>query len=284
MGFDGYKEAKYHDSKISLLLEKHPPEYSEHLREWLCFCRTLITGLQLIEATALKSVAPMPEQNDYDAKIQTKTITVSEFVGMKDTIINYRDEVEYLKTWLQEIREAGEPFWETYKYCGLLDNEVIGCIINDRFEGLEQKRKNPLKGKHFRRLTEALREVKDDKAKIDRPSIVCLCGSTRFMDAFFDIGWSFTLDGWIVLSVGVCKHGPPDHVGEFLGPDVCKQLDELHKRKIDLCDEVFVLDVNGYIGDSTRSEIEYAQKTGKVIKYLSRELPDYKEPEANHGN
>lgn len=100
-----------------------------------------------------------------------------------------------------------------------------------------------------------------------KPKIVCLCGSTRFMQAFFDAGWEFTLKGYIVLSVGVCKHAE-HHGGEALGKDIVKKLDELHLRKIDLADEVYILNVNGYIGESTSKEIEYAIEKGKSIKYL----------------
>jgi len=106
--------------------------------------------------------------------------------------------------------------------------------------------------------------TKEDLKK--KPPIVCLCGSTRFMDAFFEAGWSFTLLGYIVLSVGVCKHAE-HHGGEALGQDVADMLDELHFRKIDLADQVFVLNIDGYIGDSTRKEIEYAEKIGKPVIY-----------------
>lgn len=102
---------------------------------------------------------------------------------------------------------------------------------------------------------------------MDKPPIVCLCGSTRFMDAFFEAGWEFTLKGYIVLSVGVCKHAE-HHGAEALGQDVVVRLDELHLRKIDLADEVHILNVGGYIGESTRKELEYAQKQGKKITYL----------------
>lgn len=102
------------------------------------------------------------------------------------------------------------------------------------------------------------------------PKIVCLCGSTRFMDKFFEVGWDFTLKGYIVLSVGVCKHAT-DHGGEALGQEVADKLDELHLRKIALADEVYILNVNGYIGDSTRKEIEYARSIGKPISYLEPE-------------
>ena len=105
----------------------------------------------------------------------------------------------------------------------------------------------------------------------DRPSgfpeIVCLCGSTRFMDEFHSANWELTLAGYIVLSVGVCKHAE-HHGAEALGQDVAEKLDELHKRKIDLSNFVMVLNVGGYIGESTRSEIEYAKSQGKMIVYL----------------
>ncbi len=77
----------------------------------------------------------------------------------------------------------------------------------------------------------------------------------------------FTLEGKIVLSVGVCKHAE-HHGAEALGKGVVDRLDELHLRKIDLADSVFVLNVDGYIGESTAKEIEYAEKTGKPIEYL----------------
>lgn len=101
-----------------------------------------------------------------------------------------------------------------------------------------------------------------------KPTVICLCGSTRFVDYFHAINWELTLKGIIVLSIGVVKFGPVDHVGESLGIDVANQLDELHLRKIDLADEVFVLNVDGYIGESTRKEIDYAKSTGKIVRYL----------------
>ena len=100
-----------------------------------------------------------------------------------------------------------------------------------------------------------------------RPPIVCLCGSTRYMEAFFAAGWQATLAGHIVLSVGVCKHAR-DHGAEALGPAVAERLDELHKRKIDLADWVCILNVYGYVGPSTRSEIEYAIEHDKPIRVL----------------
>ena len=109
-----------------------------------------------------------------------------------------------------------------------------------------------------------------------RPTIVCLCGSTRFMEAFFAAGWELTLLGQIVLSVGVCKHvGPGGHGAEAISQECADRLDELHLRKIDLADWVLVLNVAGYIGDSTRREKEYAETIGKRVVLLTEwENPD----------
>lgn len=98
-----------------------------------------------------------------------------------------------------------------------------------------------------------------------RPPIVCLCGSTRFMDAFHKANLDLTMAGTIVLTVG-CDTKSDDAL-ELTGDDKAK-LDELHKRKIDLADSILVLNVDGYIGASTTSEIEYAQAHGKAVEFL----------------
>lgn len=113
----------------------------------------------------------------------------------------------------------------------------------------------------------------------ERPVIVCLCGSTRFYAAFQEANYRETMAGKIVLSVGFYRPSPQSEAektryqgthDESWGctPEQKIALDELHKRKIDLADEVLVLNVGGYIGASTRSEIEYATKRGKPVRYL----------------
>jgi hypothetical protein len=113
------------------------------------------------------------------------------------------------------------------------------------------------------------------------PEKVCLCGSTRFFRAFDDWNYRFTLKGKIVLSIG-CNTKSDKGLG--LTSEDKSRLDELHKRKIDLADWVFVLDVDRYIGDSTRSEIDYAMAHGKLVRFLSLECVDYKEPQGNYHN
>lgn len=108
-----------------------------------------------------------------------------------------------------------------------------------------------------------------------RPKIVCLCGSTRFADAFQRANFQLTIAGQIVLSIGCNTKSDSDllALGE-LTEDAKTALDELHKRKIDLADEILVLNVGGYIGTSTRSEIEYARCLGKPVRFLENPLRD----------
>lgn len=102
----------------------------------------------------------------------------------------------------------------------------------------------------------------------DIPPIVCLCGSTRFVEQFNDARKGFTYQGYIVLSIEIVTTQAADADPQHVNPERKAMLDELHKRKIDLSDYVFVLNVGGYIGESTRSEIMYAASIGKPIGYL----------------
>lgn len=102
--------------------------------------------------------------------------------------------------------------------------------------------------------------------------VITLCGSTRFKDAFMEAQKKLTLEGNIVISVGLFGHSGDEEVWEGMSEDTLTQtkrmLDDMHKRKIDMADEIFVLNVDGYIGESTRSEIAYAHSTGKAVRYL----------------
>lgn len=102
----------------------------------------------------------------------------------------------------------------------------------------------------------------------DRPEIVVLCGSTRFFDEFRRQNLRLTREGVIVLSIGCDTKSDGDLFGQVDVEALKARLDELHKRKIDLADSVLVLNVGGYIGESTRSEIAYAERLGKPITYL----------------
>lgn len=126
-------------------------------------------------------------------------------------------------------------------------------------------------GEHPTPSAASVRSALDTTFGADRPTIVVLCGSTRFDDQFQEANYRLTMAGRIVLSVGFYPHASAEHGhGEGVGHNSAEKitLDELHKRKIDLADEVHVLNVDGYIGESTRSEIAYAEAAGKPITYL----------------
>ena len=100
---------------------------------------------------------------------------------------------------------------------------------------------------------------------IQNYKIVTLCGSTRFKEQFMEAQKRLTLEGCIVISIGLFGHSGDDDVWK---PDVKEMLGDMHLRKIDMADEIFVINVGGYIGESTKREIAYAEQTGKTIKYL----------------
>ena len=102
--------------------------------------------------------------------------------------------------------------------------------------------------------------------------VITLCGSTKFKDEFLRVQKELTLKGNIVISVGLFGHSGDNEVWENMDEGTLtktkEMLDDMHTRKIDMADEIFVINVDGYIGESTRSEIEYAKANGKAISYL----------------
>jgi hypothetical protein len=115
---------------------------------------------------------------------------------------------------------------------------------------------------------------------INGVKLICLCGSTRFTAEMLVIQWNLTKQGNVVLSWCALPNSyfqenqyelSPNrtHIGDKEG--VKEIVDEVHKRKIDLSDEVFVINIGGYIGDSTTSEILYAMLNGKPVKFLEPE-------------
>ena len=109
---------------------------------------------------------------------------------------------------------------------------------------------------------------------MEKPEIICMCGSTRFGDLMSIASWELEKLGKIVLRVNYL----PQWYGEFKGYNenahyadqegLKEKLDELHFKKIDMCDRVYVCNYHGYVGESTRNEINYAESVGKPITYL----------------
>jgi len=100
---------------------------------------------------------------------------------------------------------------------------------------------------------------------IGKYKIVTLCGSTKFKDEFIAEQKRLTLEGNIVISVGLFGHAGDN---EVWSESTKEMLDDMHKAKIDLADEIFVINPGRYLGESTISEIEHANKTNKPVKYL----------------
>ena len=109
---------------------------------------------------------------------------------------------------------------------------------------------------------------------VDKYPVITLCGSTRFKDEFYEAQKRLTLEGNIVISVGVFGHSGDSEVWDGMDEGTISKtkemLDDMHKRKIDMADGIYVINVGGYIGESTRSEIEYAKAHGKSVEYLEK--------------
>lgn len=100
---------------------------------------------------------------------------------------------------------------------------------------------------------------------INEFKVITLCGSTRFKEQFIEMQKKLTLEGNIVISVGAFGHCGDNEVWT---EGTKAMLDRMHLAKIDLADEIFVINVGNYIGDSTRNEIEYAKSKGKKVRFL----------------
>ena len=103
---------------------------------------------------------------------------------------------------------------------------------------------------------------------VGKYKVITLCGSTRFKEQFMEVQKQLSLKGNIVISVGLFGHSGDQEVWDV---GVKEMLDDMHKRKIDMADGIFVINVGGYIGSSTQSEIEYAKNHHKTIEFLEPE-------------
>lgn len=110
-----------------------------------------------------------------------------------------------------------------------------------------------------------------EQARDQTARVITLCGSTRFKGDFEAWNSRLTLQGNVVISVGVFVRQPEG--SPYNTPERKAMLDRLHLQKIDMADEVFVIDSGGYIGESTRREIEYATSNGKPVRFMSAEDP-----------
>ena len=97
-----------------------------------------------------------------------------------------------------------------------------------------------------------------------RPTIICLCGSTKFKTDFERVAREQTLKGRIVFTLALFSKAD----GENLDPEQRTLLQHLHRHKIKMSDEILVVNTGGYIGKSTQSDIEFAQSHGKLVEFM----------------
>lgn len=125
-----------------------------------------------------------------------------------------------------------------------------------------------------------------DRSDPGFPEVICLCGSTRFTEQMLVKQWELTKAGCVVLSWCALPSwyftdSDTTHIGDKEG--VRDIVDEVHRRKIDLADTVLIMNIDGYIGESTRSEINYARACGKPIEYVSKLTSKTENPQNKNG-
>jgi len=113
-----------------------------------------------------------------------------------------------------------------------------------------------------------------DYSKTEKPIVVCLCGSTSFYEEFQKASLEETMNGKIVLSIGFYSHSSIRAHGEKIdiSPETRIMLEELQFKKIDISDEVLILNKHGYIGESTKKELDYAIRNGKIVRFLEANI------------
>ena len=104
--------------------------------------------------------------------------------------------------------------------------------------------------------------------KILQSPKVCLCGSTQFKEQFLKVAHDLTLEGYTITMPGIFVHSDNEEITE----EEKQFLDEVHKAKIADANLVYIINPNGYIGNSTRQEILWATQLGKKIQYLEENI------------
>ncbi len=174
------------------------------------------------------------------------------------------------KYWMQEDRRLNEGLKPVEVIKALTDalqewNVMTAFIGRRDDEGrVYMGRVSDKELTRMAKQTEHALKLSKTLGRANYPEVICLVGSTKFKDAYRAMEKEFALQGKVVLSVGCFGHQDSD----VRIQEKKIMLDNLHLRKIELADRVYVINVDGYIGDSTRSEIGYAKEIGKPVSYL----------------
>ncbi len=251
------------------------PEHYEEVKTWLkaYYCDSETAKEVDYFATKICQLFPKPEPkpNEQELVENLKAIFLD---GRTDLVGTVLKEAGYTKPLPVHSASSGQVDGEIRERLLLTPKEVM-AILRCAFtfsipKGSFDAITNAVQAQLDKVLSDpAIRKALEQSQT--RPKIVCLCGSTRFGEAFQKAQLEKTLAGEIVLTIGCNMRNDTQIFGglpESELKEIKTKLDELHKRKIDLCDYVFILNVGNYIGDSTKSEIAYAKKIGKPVSYL----------------
>ena len=191
------------------------------------------------------------------AKYPDETLVVFSDIRKKD------NGEEYIKVSFERPTENG---FDTVVF-ELPSYEIIEQYGNYSEEEIKEFKMTVEKGAHlfFKYAREGRIQNSESLIK-NQYKIITLCGSIKFKDEFMKIQEKFTLDGNIILTPNFFNNIKKEEIDL----ETKKMLDGMHKQKIDMSDEIYVINVGGYIGESTKSEIEYAKRKGKKIYYLER--------------
>ena len=196
---------------------------------------------------------------------------------------NYKilDEEEYQKELDKKLFEEAHEFVEEHSIEELADlMEVINAEIkvrNINYEDIEEVRKIKAekKGKFENKIylnyveqdyidKKEEEESKKEWRKLKKYNIITLCGSINFRDEFLKVQEKLVLEGNIVFTPNFFDNIKKEEISL----ETKEMLDKMHKQKIDMSDEIYVINQGGYIGESTKLEIEYAKSKGKKVTYL----------------
>ena len=189
------------------------------------------------------------------AKYPDETLVVFSDIRKKD------NGEEYIRVSFERPTEKG---FDTVVF-ELPSYEIVEREGNYSEEEIKEFRETVEKGAHlFFKYAKEERIQSSESLIKNQYKTITLCGSIKFKDEFMRVQEKLTLDGNIVLTPNFFNNIKKEDINE----KTKKMLDEMHKQKIDMSDEIYVINVGGYIGESTKSEIEYAKAKGKKISYL----------------
>lgn len=167
-------------------------------------------------------------------------------------------------------KEKVEKYLGYSQQCGTLESDALTELRRNWSEYAETLITSVKDAVAEAKKQMEIKEILDKTNARTRPAVVCYCGSLRFKNAFIEAEHNALQSGVIALLPAMMSIDlQREHANQFAtdNKELKEKADELHKRKIDICDYVYVLNINGYIGESTRSEIEYAEKIGKRVLY-----------------